>query len=392
MNSGKLLMVLGIRPDIIRACIIIRGLRLKLGSRFKLVWSGQHYSENLKDIFFRQLGIDDPEIELGIKGETDAELVASMISELSKVLVKENPTAVIFLGDTNTVTGAIAAAQLNVPIVHIEGCMRSYDWRMPEEKYRTIVDHLSDLIYAYVDEYKLQGLAEGIPDENIIVTGNPIVDVLHEYFLSGTLRMSSSEFRDLLKHKYSLDTQDYLVMTCHRRENVEIRSSLENILTLVSHYTNQVLFPASYRTQKMIREFELVLPKNLVMVDPVGYLELLELMMHSKGVLTDSGTIVEEAAVLRIPSIQMRTASERPQVYECGASIKFDPFTSVNYLETLKKLHLLHDSSWSHPFGDGRASIRIVDDLVQRLMRNDFRGHDPSKFKPFSDRSYMSEI
>ena len=114
-------------------------------------------------------------------------------------------------------------------------------------------------------------------------------------------------------------------------------------------------------------------------------------MMHSKGVLTDSGTVVEEAAVLGIPSIQMRTATERPQVYECGASIKFDPFSSSNYKDTLKKLHMLNNSSWIHPFGDGSASIRIVDDLVQRFIRNDFRGHDPIKFKPFSDKAYISE-
>lgn len=391
MSKSELFLVLGIRPDVIRASIIIRELRSRLGDQFKLVWSGQHYSDNLKDIFFRELELAPPDIELGISGESDAELVASMIEKFSEVLVNKQPSAVIFLGDTNTVTGAIAAAQLNIPIVHIEGCMRSYDWRMPEEKYRTIADHLSDLIYAYVDDYKLQGLAEGIPDENIIVTGNPIVDVLHEYFLSGKLRMSSPEFSETLKNKYGLNSQDYLIMTCHRRENVENRFSLENILALASNYPNRVLFPASYRTQKMIDGFGIALPNNVVMVDPVGYLELLELMMHSKGVLTDSGTVVEEAAVLGIPSIQMRTATERPQVYECGASIKFDPFSSFKYKETLKKLHMLNNSSWIHPFGDGSASIRIVDDLVQRFIRNDFRGHDPIKFKPFSDKAYISE-
>jgi UDP-N-acetylglucosamine 2-epimerase (non-hydrolysing) len=287
--------------------------------------------------------------------------------------------------------GAIAAAQLNIPIVHIEGCMRSYDWRMPEEKYRTIVDHLSDLIYAYVEEYKLQGLAEGIPDENIVVTGNPIVDVLHEYFLSGKLRMSTSMFSELLGDKYGVYNQDYLIMTCHRRENVENRFALENILALASNCTSKVVFPAGYRTQKMITEFEISIPSNLVMVDPVGYLELLELTMNSRGVLTDSGTIVEEAAVLGIPSVQMRTATERPQVYECGASIKFDPFSSFNYQETLNKLSSLHNSAWIHPFGDGSASTRIVDDLLQRLINSDFRGRDPRKFKPFSDKAYMSE-
>lgn len=391
MSKPKLFLVLGIRPDVIRASIIIRELRSRLGEQFKLVWSGQHYSDNLKDIFFRELDLAPPEIELAITGKSDSELVSSMIKKLSTVLKQEQPDVVVFLGDTNTVIGSIAAAQLNIPIVHIEGCMRSYDWRMPEEKYRTIADHLSDLIYAYVDDYKSQGLAEGIPNENIVVTGNPIVDVLQEYFLSGKLRMPASQFNELLEAKYGIDTKDYFVMTCHRRENVESKIALQNIFELVLTCDRKVLFPAGYRTQKMIAELRVSLPKNLVLVDPVGYLELLELIINSKGVLTDSGTVVEEAAVLGIPSVQMRTATERPQVYECGASIKFDPFSSLNHNEIIAKFSILHKSAWEHPFGDGKASYRIVDDLIKRLRENEFRGHDPRKYKPFSDKAFMYE-
>ena len=391
MSQSALVMVLGIRPDVIRSSIIIRELRFRLGEKFKLIWSGQHYSDNLKDIFFRELGLKKPEIELGIVGETDAELVSSMISELSRVLFEENPAAVIFLGDTNTVTGTIAAAQLNIPIVHIEGCMRSYDWRMPEEKYRTIADHLSDVIYVYLEDYKAQGIAEGIPSENIAVTGNPIVDVLKEYFLSGTFRMEPAKFEELLRSKYETLGEEFLLMTCHRRENVENDYALRNIVSLAGSSTRKVLFPAGYRTQNKLKEFKISLPKNLVMVDPVGYLELLELMVASKGVLTDSGTVVEEAAILGIPSIQMRTATERPQVYECGASIKFDPFTPSDHIVTLGKMEKLLNVDWIQPFGDGKSSYRVVDDLVARFESNDFRGHQPSKHLPFSTKSYMFE-
>jgi UDP-N-acetylglucosamine 2-epimerase len=389
MSDKKLVLVLGIRPDVIRASIIIRELRLRLGANFKLIWSGQHYSDNLKDVFFRELGLDDPEIELGISGSNDAELVSSMISELSKALIQEKPDAVVFLGDTNTVTGTIAAAQLNIPIIHIEGCMRSYDWRMPEEKYRTVADHLSDYIYAYLNEYKEQGLSEGIPFENIIVTGNPIVDVLQEYFLSGKLRMDSSDFNLLLSDKYGVSGEAFLLMTCHRRENVENAKALENIFSLAGASSRKVLFPAGYRTQKMIDFFEISLPSNIVMVDPIGYLELLELMMASEGVLTDSGTIVEEAAVLGIPSIQMRSSTERPQVYECGASVKFDPVGVSDVSEILEKLEHISHKGWNQPFGDGKASFRIVEDLILRLRQSDFYGHQPEKYKPFSTKSFM---
>ena len=391
MNPKPILMVLGIRPDVIRASVMLRELRSQLGNNFKLVWSGQHYSDNLKDVFFRELEILPPEIELNISGTSDAELVSSMITELSKVLVREDPQAVVFLGDTNTVTGAIAAAQLNIPIVHIEGCMRSYDWRMPEEKYRTIADHLSDYIYAYLPEYKKQGVAEGIPAENIIVTGNPIVDVIQEYFLSGKLRMNSSDLKKLLTEKYNVIDSKFLVMTCHRRENVENITALQRIFELVSSTKLPVLFPAGYRTQKMIKYFNLNLPSNLILVDPIGYLELLELLTASSGVLTDSGTIVEEAAILGVPSIQMRTATERPQVYACGASIKFDPFEEHSVMDFIERLLALSGKDWDQPFGDGKASYRIVDDLVARFKSQDFHGHQARKYEPFSLESFRSE-
>jgi len=381
-------MVLGIRPDVIRASIMLRELRSRLGDDFKLIWSGQHYSDNLKDVFFRELDVAPPEIELNIQGESDSELVASMISRLGEVFSEIKPSVAVFLGDTNTVTGTIAAGQLNIPIVHIEGCMRSYDWRMPEEKYRTTADHLSDYIYAYLDVYKAQGVAEGIPESNIIVTGNPIVDVLEEYFLSGKLRMSQEQISELLGKKYNVISGDFYVMTCHRRENVENKESLIRILSLASKVGGKVIFPAGYRTQKQIAMFGLSIPSNVIQVDPIGYLELLELIYASKGVLTDSGTIVEETSVLGIPAIQMRKATERPQVYEFGSAIKFDPSSKNPILEAVKAFNGLAAHSWKHGFGDGKASYRIVDDLIERFNSENFNGHQPEKREPFSLLSF----
>ena len=389
MSKGPLVLILGIRPDVIRASIIIRELRKAIPDDFLLIWSGQHYSENLKDVFFSELGVGSPDFELNIKGETDAELSASMITQLSQTLLQVNASIAVFLGDTNTVLGSVAAAQLNIPIIHIEGCMRSYDWRMPEEKYRTIADHLSDRIYAYLPEYKAQGIAEGIPDPNIVVTGNPIVDVLNEYFLSGKLRMPPEDFVQLLQNKYGTKTDEYFVMTCHRRENVENRQSLERILELASAIKSPVLFPAGYRTQKMLTSFEIQVPENIRLVDPVGYLELLELLTHSKGVLTDSGTVVEEACILGIPSIQMRKSTERPEVYISKASVKFDPLADQKICETLINFHQIQASSWAHLFGDGKASYRIAEDLIACHKKENFSGHDHLLKEEFSSRSFM---
>jgi UDP-N-acetylglucosamine 2-epimerase (non-hydrolysing) len=264
---------------------------------------------------------------------------------------------------------------------------------MPEEKYRTIADHLSDLIYCYLDDYKIQGISEGIPDSNIVVTGNPIVDVIQEYFLSGKLRMADFEVSELLDTKYGIvQNGNYFVMTCHRRENVESHAALMNIMALVVTCPFPVLFPCGYRTQRMLREFNIELPSNLRLVDPIGYLELLELITGSSGVLTDSGTIVEEAAVLGIPSVQMRTATERPQVYECGASIKFDPSNPKENDDVIKRVLALRNSKWEQPFGDGKASYRIVSDLVRRYELDIFAGHQKEKYEPHSILSYSDEL
>ena len=325
----KMVLVLGIRPDVIRASIFINLMRHYMGKNFILIWSGQHYSENLKDVFFRELDIEAPDIDLSITGETDAELVSDLLPKLSTVLRDINPQAVIFLGDTNTVMGSIAAAQLNIPIVHIEGCMRSYDWRMPEEKYRKITDHISDLIFAYLPEYKKQGLSEGIPSVNIEVCGNPIVDVLETYFISGKLRMKVSELENLKTEKYSIKKKGkFVLMTCHRRENIENTESLKRIFDLTSKIKMPILFPASYRTQKILKKNAFKLSANIKIVNPIGYLEILELMNSSEFILSDSGTLIEEASILGIPSIQMRHSTERPQVYQWGASVKFDPLSS----------------------------------------------------------------
>lgn len=392
MKKKKLAFILGIRPDMIRASLIINQLRRYDDMEVVFIWSGQHYSENLKSIFFRELNVAPEEIDLGCGGETDADVVASVISKLFSVLRDIDPIAAVFLGDTNTTTGAIAAAQLNIPIVHIEGCMRSYDWRMPEEKYRTTIDHLADVIYTYFDEYKEQGIREGLNSKNIVVVTNPIVDILNHYYFSQKNKydaMATSEFFS----KRKLEKSRYYLMTCHRRENVHITSSLEAILKLIGQASHPVYFPASYRTQKEIRQTGLMIPDNVSMVDPIGYEEMLCLMVNSRGVITDSGTVVEETCVLQIPSLQMRKSTERPQVYDVGSSVKFDPAEAEKYPAStiFAKLESLYGKTWPHTLGDGRSSERIAADLHRRFLENDFHGHRPADYHIPIARSYRDD-
>jgi UDP-N-acetylglucosamine 2-epimerase (non-hydrolysing) len=386
------MLTLGIRPDLIRASRIIHLLREHPDVRFTLCWSGQHYSDNLKDVFIRDLGLPAPDVELGATGDDDAEVAASVIARLSPVLREVQPDVAVFLGDTNTVMGCIAAAQLNIPIVHIEGCMRSYDWRMPEEKYRTIIDHVSDVVYTYFDEYKEQGVREGLNPRNIVVIQNLIIDVLEHYYFARRAEYEEYASNGFFAQR-GLERHRFYLMTCHRRESVEAAEPLKAILDLIAESPWPIYFPASYRTQTRLLDFGLVLPPNVIMVDPIGYRDLLALLGNSRGSLTDSGTVVEETAVLGVPSVQIRKATERPQVYDCGSSVKFDPARPEDYPadEIFAKVEGLYGKTFDHRLGDGRASQRLVDDLVDRLRTGTIRGHRPEDSHIDVSRSYRED-
>jgi len=298
----------------------------------------------------------------------------------------------MFLGDTNTVISCIAAAQLNIPIIHFEGLMRSYDWRMPEEKYRGIIDHLSDVIYSYYPEYREQGIKEGINPKAIVIVTNPIVDILNKYYFEKKDFFEDLANEDFFKSK-NLEKKKYYVATWHRRENVHIESSVKAILELLSNAPNKVYMPTSYRTQKMLKQMNLNVPENVIMVDPVGYNEFLVLMTNSAGVITDSGTVVEETSVLGIPSLQMRKATERPQTYDSKSSVKFDPSKPEDYPPKIifKKLSHLSNTKWEHNLGDGKASERIYLDVVDRLLNNKVSTHKREDYHLNTNRSYRED-
>jgi UDP-N-acetylglucosamine 2-epimerase (non-hydrolysing) len=375
-EKKTIVFVLGIRPDIIRAALIIKYLKQADDINVVFVWSGQHYSDNLKGVFFREFDLPNPDYDLGCSGDTDATISSKLIEKLYNLLFELKPECVVFLGDTNTTTGCIAAAQLDIPIIHVEGCWHSYDWRMPEEKFRTMIDHLSDVIYTYEEEYKLRGVAEGLNPSNIVVVRNPIVDILNRFYFSDPAKFHFENDSPFFASR-NLSKQNYYVMTCHRRENVHIRSSFDSIIKLIEASPYPVYFPASYRTQKVMKEYGVSKVANLTVVDPVGYEEMLMLIVNSRGVLTDSGTIPEECSVLNIPCVQMRKATERPQVYDVGGCVKFDPDQFIKYPPQLifRKLESLVGKSWAHSLGDGKSSERIALDLISRVRSNRLRGH-----------------
>lgn len=392
ITKKKLAFVLGIRPDFIRSALIMEHLEKAKDVEVVFIWSGQNYSDNLKGIFFRELHVRAPDMDLGCQGETDAEIVSKLIARLYPVLQEIKPDAVIFLGDTNTTVGCLAAAQLNIPIIHIEGCWHSYDWRMPEEKYRTLIDHLSDVIYTYADEYKERGVAEGLNPKNIVVVGNPTVDILNKFYFAQKERLEKMATNEFFSSK-KITNHQYYLMTCHRRENVHLEKSFRAIMNLVGSAKYPVYFPASYRTQKVMKEMQFKPPENLIMVDPAGYEEILILMTHAKAVITDSGTLNEEACVLNIPCINMRKSTERPQVYDVKSCVKFDPDQPERYPPEIvfKKLEKITGTKWQHTLGDGKSSKRIADDILKRVRSSRLCGHLPENSHLPIQRSFRED-
>ncbi len=379
----KLAIILGIRPDVIRASRILKLLNKQNDVDFDFIWSGQHYSENMKDVFFNQLDVPKPNFEFQVNKSNDSTIVSSTIENLFSHFETHKYQAAVFLGDTNTVMGSIAAAQHNIPVVHIEGCMRSYDWRMPEEKYRTVIDHLSDRIYAYLESYKLQGLNEGISENVIKVTGNPIVDIIKEH---SKLFESGSKYLD--DEVLDLSSDKFVLVTCHRRENILNEDSFKKITSLLNSIDDRkVIFPMGYKTQEILKNSNISLNNNIKIIDPIGYLEFMYLLKKADYVATDSGTVVEEACILNVPSIQMRYSTERPEVYDVEASVKFDPTSNNNFGHVIDKVNNLK-TGWKNPFGDGNSSEIIVNDLIELSNSDSFRKHSPSDYPFDTSRSF----
>lgn len=356
----RILTVVGIRPDFIRMSQIIRLLD-EGGGEHVLAHAGQHYSFNMDRVFFEELGIREPDHNMGVGSGTHAEQTAKLLLETEKLILKLRPHLCIVLGDSNTSLAAIAAAKCNIKVAHIEAGMRSFDWRMPEEKNRTIVDHISDYLYVYTQRYRENLLMEGIADDKLKVTGNPIVDVVNVY-------LPVAQDRSSILRKLALFREEFVLVTAHRAENVDSARSLSKILQglqLVGEKLKvPVVFPMYYRTQERIRQMGLQVPKNVMVLDPLGFLDFLYLEANSLCLISDSGTVQEEGCILRVPCVTIRLSTERPETVEVGANI-LSGVEPEKILEcTLRMTEV--PRNWENPLGDGQASRRIVDDIFRQ--------------------------
>ena len=361
--KSKVAFVLGIRPDLVRAAPLFAKFKELAEFEVTFIWSGQHYSVNLKDSFIKELGIPAPDVELKINVDDDISIVSSGVMQLGRYLETNKHDCVMFLGDTNTVLLSLAPSILNIPVVHIEGCMRSFDINMPEERNRRMIDKISSRIYAYLPRYKSMGVIEGIPEESIVITGNLAVDAVNFFMDLG----SWDEFADgARKWRKSLgvDSQ-YILMTCHRRENINSQAALRKIIEFAGSQEYPVIFAAGYASQRKIKEFNITLPANIILTDPLEYSLFLPSLLSANLVITDSGTVVEESSILGVPSVQVRRSTERPEVYWSGSSAKLDPHEADFVIENKN-----FSTKWDHGLGDGNAATLIIQDLNQWLSNH----------------------
>jgi len=351
----KISIILGTRPEIIKMSPVIRELKNK-GSDYFILHTGQHYSYNLDRIFFEELELPAAKYNLDVGSGTHAEETGKMLMGIEKILNEEKPDVVLVEGDTNTVlAGALAASKLHIEVGHIEAGLRSYDRTMPEEINRVLTDHISDYLFAPTVKARENLLREGIEEDKIFVTGNTIVDAVYQ-----NLEIARRKV-DILK-KLNLNPEGYFLVTAHRQENVDVKERLKGILEGLELVYNKfdlpIIYPIHPRTMKRIKKFGLEVPKGITAIEPLGFLEFLQLEANAKLVLTDSGGVQEETCILKVPCVTLRDNTERPETLEIRSNV----LVGVNKNKILAgvKIMVSKERNWENLFGDGKAGIRIL--------------------------------
>jgi len=346
--------VLGTRPEIVKMSPIIRECEARNLDYF-ILHSGQHYSYEMDRAFFEDLELPEPKYNLDVGSGTHAGQTAKIMAGVEDVLIKESPDIVLVQGDTNTViAGVLAAAKLHIRVGHIEAGLRSFDRTMPEEINRVVADHVSDYLFAPTETARQYLLAEGIGENKICVTGNTIVDAVLQ---NQELSKKKADILDTL----GLAPREYVLVTAHRQENVDSPENLWNIAAGLEavhrEYSLPVIFPMHPRTRKMVERFAIPLDGISVM-SPVGFLEFLQLESNARLVLTDSGGVQEEACILGVPCIILRSNTERPETIEVGANVLAG--TGADEILRTTGQMFARSETWENPYGDGMAGRMIV--------------------------------
>ena len=344
----KVMTVVGTRPEIIRLSRVMA--KLDQYTDHVLVHTGQNYDYELNEIFFDQLKLRRPDHFLEAVGASVAETIGNILSRVDPVLESEKPDALLVLGDTNSCLAVIAAKRRRIPIFHMEAGNRCFDQRVPEESNRKVVDHLADINLPYSDIAREYLLREGVPPDRIIKTGSPMREVIHHY-------LPLIDASDVLV-RLGLASEQYFVVSCHREENVDSDRHLDQLVqtlnSLAEQYGLRIIMSTHPRTRNRLTSSDAQLHSLVELMKPLGLPDYLQLQRHARAVLSDSGTITEEANILNFPALNIREAHERPEGMEEGAVM----MTGLSPVRIAQALEILADQPRKHRL------IRAVDDYA----------------------------
>lgn len=394
MRKFKLITLLGIRPDLIRLHKLIRWLdegQKEHNYEHVFVHSGQHFDFELDEVFYKELKVRKPDINLNIgktlkkQGKTTQAYQSALLFEKVDELVKKlKPDAVMYLGDNNTVTSALVVVKHNIPVIHIEAGGRSFDWRMPEEKNRIVIDHLSDVLYCYLERYKELLLAEGIAEFRIKVIGNIIVDALDSF-------LPLAEKSKIIE-KLGVRKGEYILCTLHREENIEDRdifvSKIKDLIQLSQSLP--VIFPVMPRVKAEFKKYKLasaLTHSKIIQTKPLGFLDFLKLEQNARLIITDSGTVQEEALILGIPCLVSRRSTERPETIWARATLLSDENLYDNALKAMKT-KTNWDRNILNPQGSS-PSRRVYKDLVEKIETRFFE--KSRRFEILKENSFVKQ-
>jgi UDP-N-acetyl-L-fucosamine synthase len=315
LKKLKLMTILGTRPEIIRLSAVLR-----CADRYfnhLIVHTGQNFDPELNEVFFRELKLRNPDYYLDCVGSDLGETMGAILAKSYHVLQEERPDAVLILGDTNSALAAISAKRLKIPIFHLEAGNRCWDWNVSEMINRKIVDHISDINLPYTEHSRRYLLAEGIDGKTIFVTGSPMREVLDG-------AMPEIEQSDILR-RLNLETGKYVLVSAHREENIDIEENFLSLMTAINaiaeHYQVPVIYSTHPRAMKFIKSRQFQFHPLVQNVRPLGFFDYNQLQMHSLVVLSDSGTLSEESAMLGFCGVLIRTSTERPEVLDKGTVV-----------------------------------------------------------------------
>jgi UDP-N-acetylglucosamine 2-epimerase len=335
MKKLKIATIVGTRPEIIRLAECIK--KCDLLYEHVLIHTGQNYDYNLNEIFFNELEIRKPDYFLNVAGKHLGETIGNIIAKTYEVFIKEKPDGILVLGDTNSILCTISAKRLKIPIFHMEAGNRCFDQNVPEEINRKISDHISDINLTYTEHSRRYLLSEGFRKDHVFVTGSPLREVLNKYLD----KINASNVLEDMK----LSPGGYFVVSSHREENIDLKDNFKilsaSLNSVAQKYQMPIIFSTHPRTLKRIEQEQMVFDPLIRNVPPLGFFDYVFLQKNAFCVLSDSGTISEESAMMDFPAVSIRTSTERPEAIDSGTIVLggIEENEVLNAIEIVKATH-----------------------------------------------------